>query len=500
MNPVAYLETGVLYCDENLKLLSEFPDECVDLIYLDPPFFSNRTYEVIWGDEAEIRSFEDRWEGGIQVYVNWMQERMVELHRILRPEGSLYLHCDWHASHYLKVMTDSVFAAGGLRNEIVWKRTSGHSDAQRFGRVHDVILYYAKGNSPKWHKTYQDYDPRYVEQYYRYQDADGRRFMSDNLSASGLAGGGYTYEWNGVTRTWRCPIETMRRLDEEGLVFYTRNGMPRRKRYLDEAKGLLATDVWNDIEALRSWHQERLGYPTQKPEGLLERIIEASSDRGDVVLDPFCGCGTTVAVAERFKRQWIGIDISPTAVDLMKRRILKLTNGAVAPKLVGMPVAEPDLLKLKPYEFQNWVIQRVNGSHSPRKSGDMGIDGFSFMHHDPIQVKQSSGVGRNVIDNFETAVGRAGKDKGYVIAFSFTKGAYEEAARAKAENGLDISLITVSDLIEVEEVPRARATPDLMSLFASQPEVIDRPLPMARKPAERPSPDQLIASDLEPVG
>ena len=477
-----YVDTGVLYCGENLERLTRTPSECIDLIYLDPPFFSNRNYEVIWGDEAEVRSFEDRWEGGMNHYSGWMRDRIMEMHRVLKPNGSIYLHCDPHASHHLKVMMDDVFGMGRFRNEIVWKRTSGHSDSGRYGSVHDSILYYAKGENPTWNKIYQAYDEGYVRQYYRYQDHDGRRWMSGDLSAAGLSGGGYTYEWRGITRTWRVPESTMERLEREHRIYYTKNRIPRLKRYLDESQGLPVQDVWTDVEALRSWHQERLGYPTQKPEALLKRIIDASSDPGDVVLDPFCGCGTTVAVAELSGRNWIGIDISPTAVEIMSARLEKL--GATGIETVGVPKTEAELRKLKPFEFQNWVIRRVDGVHSPKKTGDMGIDGFSFLERAPIQVKRSDRVGRPVVDNFETAVERYGASRGYIVAFSFTRGARDEVARAKTAMGLEIELVTVEELV--------LGTSELVAPVLNR-EVLE--LPSARPKDARPSAEELVESD-----
>lgn len=477
-----YVDTGTLYCGDNLKRLRRFPDECVDLVYLDPPFFSNRNYEVIWGDEAEVRSFEDRWEGGMNHYSGWMRDRIIEMHRVLKPNGSIYLHCDPHASHHLKVMMDDVFGMGKFRNEIVWKRTSGHSDSSRYGSVHDSILYYAKGENPTWNKIYQAYDEAYVRQYYRYQDHDGRRWMSGDLSAAGLSGGGYDYEWKGITRTWRVPESTMERLEQENRIYYTRNRIPRLKRYLDESQGLPVQDVWSDVEALRSWHQERLGYPTQKPEALLKRIIDASSNPGDVVLDPFCGCGTTVAVAQLSGRDWIGIDISPTAVEIMNARLEKL--GATGIETVGVPRTEAELRKLKPFEFQNWIIRRVDGTHSPKKTGDMGIDGFSFLERAPIQVKRSDRVGRNVVDNFETAVERYGVNRGYVVAFSFTRGAREEAARARNAKGLEIDLVTVEELL--------LGTSELVAPVLNR-EVLE--LPSARPKDARPTAERLVESD-----
>jgi len=436
-----------------------------------------------------VRSFEDRWEGGIQVYVDWMRDRIIELHRILKPTGSLYLHCDWHASHYRKVMCDDIFRRENFRNEIIWKRTSGHSDARRAGNVHDVMLFYSKSDTYTWNAVVQPYDEGYVDAYYRYKDENGRRFMSDNLTGAG-SGPERDFGARGVLkppkgRHWMYDQAGITRMISENRLYWTKNGIPRVKAYLDEARGMPLQDVWTDVQALRSWHKEGLGYPTQKPVALLERVLSASSNQGDVVLDPFCGCGTTLVAAQRLTRQWVGIDISPTAVMIMKERLSLI--GAPSVKLVGMPVTEDQLRALKPYEFQNWVIQRMHGSHSPRKSGDMGIDGFSFMLHEPIQVKRwGDNVGRPEIDKFETAVERTGKAKGYVVAFSFTKGAYEEAARVKASKGLDIVLVKVGDLLT-----------DAPDIVTPQPGLFttDLPLPEARPAEARPSVEELIASE-----
>jgi adenine-specific DNA methylase len=247
--------------------------------------------------------------------------------------------------------------------------------------------------------------------------------------------------------------------------------------------GVLLGDVWTDIPPINSQAKERLGYPTQKPERLMERIITASSNRGNIVLDPFCGCGTTLVAAQKLGRQWIGIDISPTAVNIMKERLERVGAGMV--KLIGMPVTVEQVRALKPFEFQNWVVQAMHGSHAPRKVGDMGIDGYSFMLHEPIQVKQSSGVSRPVVDGFQTAVERSGKTKGYIVALSFTKGAYEEAARVKASKGLDIVLVEVADLLERRDV----ITPEPGLLM---PEL---PITQPRPRDARPSVEELIASD-----
>ncbi len=412
-----------LYFGDNLPILQNrenFPDDLFDLMYLDPPFNSKATYNVIFAEKngiqssAQITAFEDTWHWGqetestyfdfvrrpdkaadllvtlrsflgendMMAYLVMMAPRLVELYRVLKPSGSLYLHCDTVASHYLKLLLDAVFSPVNFRNEIIWKRTSGHSDSGKYGRVHDTIFYYVKSSTHIGNKPYQEYDANYVEQYYRYSDPDGRIWMSGDLSAAGLSGGGYEYDWNGIVRVWRCPRTTMEKLDKEGKIFYTKNRVPRRKRYLDESKGMPAQDVWSDIEALRSWHKERLGYPTQKPEALLERIIRASSDEGDLVLDPFCGCGTTIAVAERLKRRWIGIDITYLAISLMKTRLLDTFADELSPyDVIGDPKdlsGAAALATENRFQFEWWAVGKVGAypSQDKKKGADSGIDGI----------------------------------------------------------------------------------------------------------------------------
>jgi DNA modification methylase len=493
VNRAGDLETGVLYCDDNLERLARFPSESVDLIYLDPPFFSNRDYELIWGDEAEARSFEDRWEGRINHYVGWMYERVMEMHRVLKPTGSIYLHCDQKASHYLKVMMDSVLGINNFRNQIVWRRTPSKGlMSRRLARNHDILLGYQMSDEATWNTdaAFTPYDPDNLDEKtaskYTHRDEDGRLYQLDNLTNPNPNRPNLTYEFLGVTKVWRWTRERMQAAYEAGLVVQPRPGaVPRLKRYLDEQRGRPLDDVWTDIDPLNSQARERLGYPTQKPEALLERILRLTTNQGDTVLDPFCGCGTTVAVAEQMRRHWVGIDISPTAVEIMKIRLEKL--GARGIKTVGMPESESELRKLKPFEFQNWVIRRVDGKHSPRKTGDMGIDGFSFLEHAPIQIKRSDRVGRPVVDTFETAVERQGSDKGYIVAFSFTRGAREEVARAKTAKGLEIELVTVKDLL--------LGTSELVAPILNR-QVFEMPLPKARPKEAMPSPRKLVESDL----
>jgi DNA modification methylase len=450
MNPVRYVDTGVIYCDDNIDRLREFPDECVDLIYLDPPFFSNRHYEVIWGDEAEVRSFGDRWKGGIQHYLNWMEERVAQMHRVLRPTGSLYLHCDWHAGHYLKVMLDNVFGTKHFQNEIAWYYRGGGVSQRRWGRRHDTIFFYAKGTD--W--TF-NVDPVRTEYSESVRESHPSRYDKSYRGKRVYSG------------------------------------------YRPNPLGKHPDDVWPIQPLMPSDKTERLGYPTRKPEALLERVILASSNPGDVVMDPFCGCGTALAVSERVGREWIGIDISPTAVGIMERRILKQTNGATHPRIEGMPITKADLRRLKPFEFQNWVIQRLNGAHALRKTHDMGIDGWSFMERLPIQVKQYK-VGREDVDKFETAISRAGKHKGYMVGFGFTSGAVGEAARAKREAGLQIEFVEVLDLAEPTIKP---PTPQIEQLFPTLPKsILDLPLPEPRPKRARPTPEELAESEKsEPV-
>lgn len=365
-------ETNLIYCGDNLEILAKFPEKSVDLIYADPPFFSNKNYEIIWGNGAEMKVYEDRWKGGINVYIEWMKERLWQCYRVLRDTGSIYLHCDWHASHRLRVAMDEIFEDKNFQNEIIWHYGLGGSSQKRWQRKHDTILFYSKSNS-------------------------------------------WTFN----------PI----------MIPATSQRMKGQLKKED--------DVW-DIPTINNMARERLRYPTQKPESLLKPIIEASSNKGDTILDPFCGCGTTLVVAHRLGRKWIGIDISPIACNLMRDRLSRV--GATNVRIVGAPKTIEELKALEPFQFQNWVIDRIAGVPSSKKSSDMGIDGYTFMTRDPIQVKQSEGVGRNVVDNFETAIRREHKGTGYIVAFSFAKSSYEESARAKVEDKMDIKLVRVDEI------------------------------------------------------
>jgi DNA methylase/Restriction endonuclease len=355
---------------------------------------------------------------------------------------------------------------------------------------------------------YNDLDVRTASKY-RQRDQDGRLYQLTSLINPNPDRPNLTYEFLGVTRVWRWTKERMEEAYDAGLVVQPAPGrVPRLKRYLDEQRGRPLGDVWTDIPPLNSQAAERQGYPTQKPEELLERILKLSSNPGDIVLDPFCGCGTTIAVAEKLKRRWIGIDISPTAVSVMKRRMDAI--GAKDVEIHGLPVTLNDLKELTPFEFQSWIVQRVLGSSSPRKSGDMGIDGLSFFEGLPIQVKQSERVGRRVVDEFETAIARQGSHKGYLVAFSFGRGAVEEAARTRMADSPEVVLVKVADVLRVSELVEAAErdgvspdrAPDLVGIFNSKQRLAEKfsVFPALPKTAKRKSrrPARQMQLGLEP--
>ncbi len=426
---------NTLYYGDNLDIMRRYiQDETVDLVYLDPPFNSNATYNILYGEHdgtqaaSQIKAFEDTWQwdqtaaaayfetvemGGqisramqafrtilnestMLAYLAMMAPRLAELRRVMKPTASIYLHCDPTASHYLKLLMDAVFGVTNYRNEIIWKRTSAHNDSAVYGKSHDVILYYSKGPILNHNKQHLPYDPKYIASHYRYVDDNGRIFRTDNLTAKGLSGGGYTYEWNGVTRVWRCPQEKMQEWVDEGRVRYTKNGTAEYVRYLDEMLGMPAQDIWTDLSSINSRASERLGYPTQKPQALLERIISASSNPGEVVLDPFCGCGTAVAAAQKLERQWIGIDITHLAVTLMKNRLKdafwpNLHMKDLPFQILGEPVSLTDAKTLAasdPYQFQWWALGLVGARPVEQKKGaDKGIDGRLYFHDDLVSIK-----------------------------------------------------------------------------------------------------------------
>jgi DNA modification methylase len=406
-----------LYYGDNLEVMRRYiEDETIDLVYLDPPFNSNANYNVLFAEKdgskaaSQIEAFTDTWTwtqesesvfadvvtGGGKVsdclqafrtflgecdllaYLVMMAPRLVEMRRVLKPTGSIYLHCDPTASHYLKMLMDAIYGPTQFKNEITWKRTSAHNDPGRYGANVDILLFYVKGNKWTWNTQYTAHDEAYKARF-RNADADGRLWSDYDLSAKGLSGGGYDYEYKGVRSYWRCPIRTMKRLDKAGKLHFTSKGGIRLKRYLDETPGVPLQCLWDDIFPINSQAAERLGYPTQKPVALLERIIQVSSNEGDTVLDPFCGCGTTIAAAAKLKRRWIGIDVTQLAITLIKKRLHDSFGDRAQFDLIGEPMSVADaaaLAEADPYQFQWWALGKVHARPAEQKKGaDSGIDG-----------------------------------------------------------------------------------------------------------------------------
>ena len=454
---------NLLYYGDNLDILRRYvPDESVDLIYLDPPFKSEQDYNVLFEErngtmsKAQIKAFEDtwRWDRGaaeayadvlksapdrvcramrgffvilgtndMLAYLSMMAPRLVEMHRVLKPTGSIYLHCDPAASAYLRLLMDAVFGPENFLNEVIWKRTHAHSGARRYGPIHDNILFYCKSGGYVWNPPHTGYSEDYTGKFFRFEDPDGRRYRLTILTGSGTRAGSSGEPWRGIDpassgRHWAVPgyarkllpnpntatvQEALDQLDAIGRVVWPKKqgGMPAFKQYLDDLPGVALQDIWTDIPPISSQASERLGYPTQKPMGLLERIINASSNEGDVVLDPFCGCGTTIAAAQKLNRQWIGIDITYLAVALIKHRLRDtfgekvMDNGsvraAVEYEVVGEPVALSDaqaLAEQDPYQFQWWALGLLDARPVEQKKGkDKGIDGRLYFFDEPDATK-----------------------------------------------------------------------------------------------------------------
>jgi DNA modification methylase len=486
--PSALLDTRVIYCGDCLEQLKNLPDACIDLIYIDPPFNSNRNYEVFWGETREKRSFEDR-HASTQAYIDYMRPRCVELGRVLKKTGSFFYHCDWHASHYVKVMLDQILGEDNFINEIVWKRSDAKSDvgqgAKHLPRIHDSIFYYVGGGDAyTFNPLFNPLPESTIEKWYRHvEEGTGRRYnKADVTGPGGEAKGCPVYDWKGITRAWRYSKANMERLEREGRLVYSKTGMVYQKRYLDESKGVSVSSWWDDIDMLRgiSGSKERLGYPTQKPLALLERILSISSKPNDVVLDAFCGCGTALVAAQNLGRQWIGIDISPTACRVMAKRLRDVCKLPESEKLwrVGrgfvvrdLPWTIEKLKAIPPFEFENWAVIALGGIPNKVQVGDMGVDGRIFpvgtkpadkdsMFADdwfPIQVKQSDKVGRPDIDAFEAVMEREGdngRQRGFFVAFGYSRDAEQECAAFHKRTGRIIKLLTVKEILDEEHVQK----------------------------------------------
>ncbi len=506
-----------LYYGDNLDVLRNgIPDDSVDLIYLDPPFNSNASYNVLFkgpkGGEspAQIEAFDDTWvwndltsgqalvevkdsayqdaakmldamvgflgKNAMTAYLCMMGVRLTELHRVLKPTGSLYLHCDPTAGHYLKILIDAVFGSENYRNEITWKRTTAHSDGSRWGRNTDTIFFYTKSNTWFWKPVFSPYDQKYLSRF-RYTDPDGRKWMDDNATAKGLTGGGYEYDYKGAKSLWRFPYETMEKLDQENRLHFTKNGGIRIKRYLDEAKGMPAQALWDDIPPINARSKERLGYPTQKPVALLERIINASSNPGDVVLDPFCGCGTTVEAAQKLGRRWIGIDITHLAVNLIESRLYDAFEGTAAFTVHGVP---KDLAGARDFfnrddktkkEFEKWACGLIAAypQGGGKKGADGGVDGiFRFgpakAHTAIVSVKGGKNVGVGMVRDLDAVVTERQAQIGVLLTLTPpTKPMADWAAQAGTFTVEGFDAVPRLQIVTIEQAlahgPRAVNTP-----------------------------------------
>ena len=508
------MDTNILYYGDNLKILREhIPDNSVDLVYLDPPFNSNASYNVLFKEPsgkssvAQITAFEDTWHWGIDTertlletnnsklvaprvkdlmsllptslgrndmtaYLTMMCIRLVELQRVLKETGSMYLHCDPTASHYLKILIDAIFGANNFRNEIIWQRTASHNDSKKWGAVHDTILYYGKSDTITWNAVYLDYNQKYIDDFYNRTDDRGV-YRLDHIIRSESMGPrpNLSYEYKGYKPEWgwRVVREKLEAIDTEGRLEWSKSGRPYLKRYLNEQKGTPIKSVITDIQPLSAQSAEKLGYPTQKPLELLERIIQASSNEGDVVLDPFCGCGTAIVAAQKLNRKWIGIDITHLAIGVMKWRLDKMFPG-IKYSVKGEPEdleGAKELARQNKYEFQWWAVSRIGGQPygDKKKGADTGIDGYLYftdyttdkdkVKKAIISVKAGGQVHSSMIRDLGHVIDREKADFGIFITLekptepmvkeSATKGFYS------AQSGHSyprIQILTIEDIMQ----------------------------------------------------
>jgi len=507
-----------LYYGDNLNVLRDhIASESVDLIYLDPPFNSKRDYNLLFkspkgqASEAQIEAFEDSWhwneqaerefddilhqpntdvaemmkalrgflgENDMMAYLTMMANRLLELHRVLKPTGSLYLHCDPTASHYLKIVLDGVFGKENYRNEISWKRSQPKSHTTiNFPNCRDIIFRYSKTDEVIFNKIFGEYDPNYIENFYRFTEKDGRRYRLGDITNPNKNRPNLTYEFLGVTRVWRWTKERMQKAYEDGLIYQSKPGtVPQEKRYLDEMEGQPISDDWDDIEHLHggvrpNQTSETLGYPTQKPLALLERIIAASSNEGDVVLDPFCGCGTAVHAAQKLNRKWIGIDITHLAISLIEKRLKDAFKTGLEFEIHGTPKdldAARDLAKRDKYQFQWWAVSLVEAQpfQGKKKGADTGIDGIKFfrdldkkdVRKIVVSVKGGENLKADDVRSLMAVREREGAEIALFISLEEpTKGMIKDAASAglyESPNGKKfarVQLLTIEGLLEKKQ-------------------------------------------------
>lgn len=503
-----------LYYGDNLTIMRDMPSASVDLIYLDPPFNSQRNYNLIYkkltgqpvpeqevafcdawemdaekeamardihlafkkdGADPDVVAFWEAWMKALRhtqprllAYLVYMSYRLFEMRRILKPTGSIYLHCDPTASHYIKIIMDGVFGHSNFRNEIIWRRSHPKGLAfTRFASSHDVILSYAKNaNAVKWNPIYRPYDPALIQKQYSLFDSDGRRYQLTSLLNPNPNRPNLTYEFKGVTKVWRWTKERMMEEDAKGRIVVPREGkgVPRYKRYLDEQEGIPVGDFWDDIEMVQG--SESLGYPTQKPITLLERIIKASSNEGDIVFDPFCGCGTAVYAAHKLSRKWIGCDIAILSVQIVRDVLLKRfgLHECEHYQIGGIPLSAEgakDLFDRDAHQFQHWAIEMAGGFASTKHSGDLGIDGR--LHFETqgglknmvISVKGGKSLTPAFVRELRGVLERESDSEmaGFICLQKPTKGMLTEAASAGiyTYQGKDyhrLQIRTVQDLLD----------------------------------------------------
>jgi len=461
-----------LYFGDNLEVLRAMPDASVDLIYLDPPFNSNADYNLLYGtkrggpSQAQSHAFEDTWRWGadaqraldevgrrhltagalldafrttladsdMMAYLSMMTIRLVELHRVLKSTGSFYLHCDPTASHYLKMVLDGIFGPSNFRNEIIWKRSHSHNSSKKYGPIHDVILFYTKSSDFLWNKITVPLSDSYMLSHYKYEE-NGRRYKRQDVTGAGVRNGETGLPWRGVDPTrkrrhWMTSPAELEKLDQQGLIYWPDKpgAWPYLKLFLDERDGQLVQDLWTDINPINPVAQERLGYPTQKPLALLERMISASSKEGDVVLDPFCGCGTAVEAAQRLGRKWIGIDVTYLAIHVIEARLTKSfgENVKKSYKLYGRPMDAQDARVLAArdwLEFQKWAVMSLGGLPKSKPGPDGGIDGIVRYHRIGLEqpnraivsVKAGVHVGVDAVHKLKSVVDREKAELGILV-------------------------------------------------------------------------------------
>jgi len=401
----------------------------VRLIYIDPPFATKQEFR----GTQDQKAYQDKIAGA--QFVEFLRKRLVLLKELLSDDGAIYVHLDTKKSHYVKAILDELLNEARFENEIVWKRSSAHSDSATFANLHDTIFFYSRSERYVFNQLFQPYTEDYIEERYKHIDSGGRRFLDRDLSSTGLRGGGYLYEWKGVTQEWRCPIETIKRYEKENRLYYTSRGVARYKQYLDKMPGVALQDIWLDINAVNSQARERVEYPTQKPESLLERIIRTSSDTGDLILDAFAGSGTTLAVAEKLNRRWVGVDCGKLAIYTIQKRMLNLCReiGNKGPKLEPKPftlynAGLYDFSKLRELPWQDWrffALQLFQCRDDRHKIGGIEFDGYrqgaSVMVFNHMEAKHKDArVTEDTIQEIHEAVGSRVGNKVFIIAPALT--------------------------------------------------------------------------------